>query len=401
MSFYLALQILLGSVLLAAAGVYLVRRSVRRQLATTESTAETIGDAKSQLCHLIESNKELQSLYERLGYSAKLDREAHQIVAELKATIRTEVTDFPAFLQVLEDVRKQMHPQPDASASSFGVQYQPREGDLLTAVLSAGSDQTRILQILNRDPLHEQLPFVEQIPINKNGEVIWRTPLEHSLIRKRPTNPVLFAERLDQLESLFKEARTPQSRQIQREVVEAILRTRRDLQKETAYMPTSLQALERKVEEYILLSPSIASQTKIRQLDALLEELIELSDKISSGSVFAQPNITAFKQTAQQQAKTYLEAFWMHTPWLSTRLLATLLDLEVVALPKEAVAVPTSPAAVLKVVRDEVSLGSYDSDETIRRLQQQEDRGLFVNSLVYPLLRLNGASQVHVKKAMS
>jgi hypothetical protein len=40
-------------------------------------------------------------------------------------------------------------------------------------------------------------------------------------------------------------------------------------------------------------------------------------------------------------------------------------------------------------VRDEVISRHYDSDETIRRLHQQEERGLFVHSLIYGLLRMN------------
>lgn len=203
----------------------------------------------------------------------------------------------------------------------------------------------------------------------------------------------------DQLESLFKEARTPQSRQLPREVVEAIARVRRDLQKASAYMPTSLQAMEKRVEEYILQSPGPAAQAKIKQLGALLEELVALWNKMASCSTLAEQDIAAFKKTAQQQAKTYLESPWMHTPWLSTRVLATLLDAEVAALPKETQTAPASPAAVLRVVRDEVSLGSYDKDETIRRLQQQEERGLFVNSLVYPLLRLHSTTQVNHHQA--
>lgn len=81
----------------------------------------------------------------------------------------------------------------------------------------------------------------------------------------------------------------------------------------------------------------------------------------------------------------------MHTPWLTTYILTTLLTAELATLPEEARDQTSSPARVLRLIRDEVTSGYYDREETIRRLRQQEERGLYVHSLIYPLLRLNRA----------
>lgn len=377
--------------LLVTAGVFFARLSKQWHWQTT-SEQTLLGDEPLQLHELIESQTELQTLYDKLGYSVRLDQESRRIVADLKATIRTEVPDFPAFLRGLEDAKAQINLQVSASLDSTD---RSNDHDLLNAVLAAGGDQARILELLNRNPVYEQLPFVEQIPIHKNGEIIWRTPLEHTLIRKRPTDPARFAELLNQLESMFKDARTLQAKQLQREVVEVIARTRRDLQKQTAYLATPLQALEKKVADYIQNAPSAASQIKIKQLDALLRELIGVEHRYNQG-LSDESQVASFKQAAQHLAKTYLDLTWAQTSWLSMRVLAMLINAEVAELPKDS---KSATALALKAVRDEVALGSYDCEETIRRLQQQEERGLFVNSLVYPLLRLNSAPQVIIKKA--
>ena len=353
-------------------------------------------DLKQTVPELIETNSELSSLYKKLGYSAELDRNSSQLLKEMKDLIRTEIPDFGAFKSALRAAQEQADRQTTVEIGMTAVarvKYQTENQALLTAVLAAADDQTRVLEVLNRDPINEQLPFIEQLPVSKNGVVIWRTPLEHSLIRKRPSDPERFAALLDQLESLFNEAKQPQNRQVHEEVLEAISRVRRDLAKEMAYMPTALQALESKVADYMAHSRNAATQVKKEQLDALLEELLNLRREFSTLSrepdPVVNPGFLKYRQRLQQQAKRYLETAWMHTPWLTTCILATLLDSELAVFDKETISVTETPAGVLKIVRDELSLGTYDSDESIRRLQYQETRGLYVNSLVYPLLRLN------------
>jgi len=158
------------------------------------------------------------------------------------------------------------------------------------------------------------------------------------LIRKRPSDPERFAGLLDQLESLFNEANNSANKQIHEETLEAIGRVRRDLAKETAYMPTALQALEAKVADYMAHSRNAASQIKKEQLDSLLEDLLKqrhaFSSMIQGPESAVRPEFSQHRQSLQQQARKYLDATWMHTPWLTTCLLATLLDCEIVGLTK-------------------------------------------------------------------
>ena len=219
------------------------------------------------------------------------------------------------------------------------------------------------------------------------------TPLEHSLVHKRPRDQERFASLLDQLENLFVETKHPQNRQIHEEVLEAIVRVRRDLVKETAYMPTAIVALESKIADYMAHSRDAATQARKDQLDALLEELIGFRHKYSIEPLNAESSGRAEfikrRQSVQQQSKKYLDAVWMQTPWLTTYMLTMLLDCELAVFDEETKLDADSAAGVLKIVRDEVSMGYYDSDESMRRLQYQETKGLYVNSLIYPLLRLN------------
>lgn len=351
---------------------------------------------------LIEEQRELNQLYEQLGYSARLERESGEIMGELKALIKTEIPEFSAFAQALAEVRVQIN-QPattDADSVVAAPPYQPEKDELLNAVLAAGDDHEQILHLLNRDPIYEQLPFIERIPINQHGTLIWRTPLEHSLIRKRPADPPRFAERLGCLEKLFRETRVPANKTIHQEALEAIARVRRDVAKPNAYMPTSLQTLEKKLSEYRQRAPNAAAQARIGQLDQLLAELLttERSYQNRMNVQMSGVELATFRKTAQQLAGNYLALAWTHTPWLSARVLAIMFDAELAAWPVSERATPEFPAGVLRIIRDEIALGGYDSDETIRRLQQQEANGLYVNSLVYPLLRLNHKSSASTKQ---
>ena len=95
------------------------------------------------------------------------------------------------------------------------------------------------------------------------------------------------------------------------------------------------------------------------------------------------------REAARAHAKRYADTLWMHTPWLTSCALTNLLDAELAALPEEERRQPSERAGVLRWVRDEVASSHFDSEETIRRLRQQEERELFVHSLVYALLRMS------------
>src|SRR5262249_25966909 len=122
---------------------------------------------------------------------------------------------------------------------------------LLRAVLAVRADRDAVLRLLNEDPADQLLPFVEQIPMLRNGEVIWRTPMDLALVRKRPVSRDRFERLLDELDWLARSAplrRKPASRE---SVLAAIVRLRRDAARETAYLPTPLQTLASEVDGWL------------------------------------------------------------------------------------------------------------------------------------------------------
>jgi len=356
-----------------------------------------VWDRDHEVRQLIDRTKELSTLYGKLGYSPDLHRQAGQRMKDLKDLIRAEIPDFVAFQKALRAVQGPGKPQERGrdAAGPAKVQYQEGNDALLQAVLAAGSDQEKVLALLNRDPVDEPLPFVEQLPFSKEGKLIWRTPAELSLIRKRPTDPARFALLLDEAEQLFRASRIPLNENARQEVVEAIGRVRKDLQRQNAYIPTALQALERKITECMQLSSNAAARVKKEQVDTLLGELVYLRHQYGLDANPPTPldrsALASCKETIQHQAKVYLESPWMQTPWLTTYILTTLLDSELMALPEAGAQQRSVAASALRLIRNEVASGHYDSDATIRRLGQQEAKGLYIHSLIYPLLRLNRA----------
>jgi len=92
-------------------------------------------------------------------------------------------------------------------------------------------------------------------------------------------------------------------------------------------------------------------------------------------------DLTATKRDLQQKAKRYLDTLWLHTPSLVALVAVTLIDCELAELVER-----SSDSKPLKLVRDELSSGSFDTDEIIRRLRYAEQQGYYFSSLVYPLL---------------
>jgi hypothetical protein len=259
--------------------------------------------------------------------------------------------------------------------------------------LAAGEDQAQILALLNRDPVYEQLPFIEHIPVYTDGQVVWRTPVEVTMLRKRPKDVARFVHRLEALAALFAAPEALLNTQAQQEVQHAIERVRRDLQRPHGYLPTTMQALARKVSSCVQQPPNTTARCQREALDRFLAAGVSVRRTYGCGATaehtLAAASLRRFRAAAQQQAQYYLHTTWMHTPWLTLSVLTTLLDSDLAALPAAGRQISPVPMSMLALVRAEVGSGHYDHNETIRRLRQQEAQGVYVHSLVYPLLRVH------------
>ncbi|HEX7184909.1 MAG TPA: hypothetical protein VF756_23990 [Thermoanaerobaculia bacterium] len=341
-------------------------------LSVTAPPAAETRDEEAELRRTVDGSEELLALYARLGDLPQVERECERLLAGLKGLIRAEIPDFAAFEAALAQLEKEQDG------------FRSENEELLREILAARGDRAAVLRLLNRDPVGQLLPFVEQIPIVRNGEVVWRTPQELALVRKRPVDPKRFEALLDDLDRVVRTSplrRKPAARDA---VLAAIVRVRRDARRENAYMPTPLRALEDEMDVWLHRSQDPAAQRRRKELDDLLLGLLRLRRHARR-----QGSMEDLRETARAQAQLYAGFPWMHTPWLTTCALTNLLDAELALLPEKEKANPATPAGALQRVREEVASRHYDAEETMRRLRQQEERGLYVHSLVYALLRMN------------
>jgi hypothetical protein len=333
-------------------------------------------DEPAEVRRLIGETPELRALYARIGFPPDVERDCQRVLANLLEMVRTEIPDFTTFRAAVAEAERGLAAgSPDAEA-----RFLAEDVELLAAVSRAGEDREEVLRLLDRDPVRRLLPFVERIPMTRNGERIWRTPVELSLLRKRPADPDRCEKLLDELEKLVRAARLPRAEAPRTELLEAVARARRDARRDGAYMPTSLRALEAAAEAWLRATPPEARRRR-DDLDAFLLGLL----RVRRG----QPGEEDPREAARAQAQAYVSAPWMQTPWLTTHVLTNLLDAELSGLPEEERRQPSPRAAALRWVRDEVASTHFDGEETIRRLRQQEERELYVHSLVYALLRMS------------
>lgn len=254
------------------------------------------------------------------------------------------------------------------------------------------------------------------------------------------------------LEDLFHAPHAPQPDEDKQHVRECISRLRRELNDRYIY-PSTVQALRTSIDAVCttFIHDDLRSERK-QQLDALLWTLTSCRLDDGLDSVHS-------KNAVYEQTRSYLDAIWMHTPELSSRLLTDLLDTELAPLTRE-IADPINPsiwtsylpqpwgavvpsllsfaffaggcvglyyllparhfvsagllaaylglhyslryrhqkarlqgrnklgqiAAKLKITRDEIGTGNFDAHEIELRLRRFETEGMYVHSLVYPLL---------------
>ncbi len=338
-------------------------------------------DEAAELRRTVDGSAELRGLYARLGFPPDVEEDCRRTLDGLERLVRTEIPDFAAFRAAVAEAQKGL-------SGDTEVRFLTEEVELLQEVAGAGEDRDEVIRLLDRAPVRRLLPVVERIPQMRNGEQIWRTPVELSLLRKRPADPAAFERLLDELDSLVRAGRPPRAEPLRVDVIEATSRVRRDARRENAYMPTSLKVLEAAAGAWLLKAPPEGRRRR-EELDELLLGMLHVRRNQANGA--------DSREAARAQAKRYADSPWMHTPWITAYALTNLLDAELAALPmEERGQYPSSQAspraATLRWVRDEVATSHFDGEETIRRLRQQEEGELFVHSLVYALLRMSRVS---------
>ncbi|HSG38472.1 MAG TPA: hypothetical protein VLE27_02445 [Thermoanaerobaculia bacterium] len=354
----------------AALGAWAVKMGRRRLPLPAPRPAAPLPpvDEAEELRRVIEGSAELKILYTKTGHPPDVERDCERLLREIDGLIRTEIPDFPAFRAAVAEAEKRIG----------DTEFPPEDLALLDEVKRAGDDRDAVIRVLDRAPVWRLLPILEQIPMVRGGEKVWKTPVELTLLRKRPADLARCEKLLDELAGLVRDSRLVRPEKLRADLLETLARVGRDVRRENAFMPTSLRALEAAVRAWLSSAPPEARRRR-EELDALLLGMLRV--RRGDGE--------DLREAARAQAKRYADTQWMHTQWLTSYALTNLLDAELAALPEEERRRPSHRAGVLRWVRDEVASSHFDSEETILRLRQQEERELYVHSLVYALLRMS------------
>lgn len=346
------------------------------------------GRAPKAVESIVAANADLARVFATFGYRPEAEAEATRLLAEMKSMIRAEITDFSAFRAALREASKRR-----------GISPQWESGDerLLDAALAAENDERAALEVLNRNPIYEQMPFVERVPVRRGGAIIWLTPVDHACILKRPSNPERFAGLLDQLEVLYHTPHPARNDMMRSLVVEAVVRLRRELKRERAYFPTSIRHLEERIDAWNRESLEPAANAALSTLREIVEAAEAVRARCEGEDEIPEPEKTELLQGLRQAAGRYLALPRLRSMWLTNHLLETLLATPMIEKTPEKTAKQNGPAGqpgveddspkrIAEMLRREVAGGSFDPAETARRLRSLEERGWFVSSIAFGLL---------------
>jgi hypothetical protein len=319
---------------------------------------------------LIARTPDLRDLLIGLGYDGPVQATAEGLMKELNSSIRAEVTDFAALQKAVATAMTKREGLPE-NVSAF------------LRSLAEAPDHESILRLLNADPVHDQVPYIEQVPVLKRGVVTWQSPVQHTLIRKRPADIDQFRRTLTQFETLFFDSHPARSEQARIAVLDAVTRLRREVEREKAYLPTPMQALEARLTDYAgSIKPKVGES--MRMLFAILDRLVELRNRMEETGIGDAPAVA-------EQTVRYLSTPRVQTPGLTSYILSLLLDSRITATTRR---VSKASLRAMDLIRAEVAGGNYDGEETARRLRQLEPEGFLAPSLVFPLLQLPVAEAV-------
>lgn len=320
----------------------------------------------------------MAALYRSLQVSPPVEEACLLLLARAKALLRVEIPDPPAFFEALERLARSAE---ERAEPSFEAAWALRGADpLLVDVLALGQDLPAVVARLEERPADELLPFLEEIPARRGGEVVWRLPRELVLLRRRPARVEELLAALGELGAAVRRASLERPAELREAFFESLGRTERDAADPGVYLPSSLRTLEEKLGEW-LAAPSAETRDKRRLLDVFLFDLIETRYALAAPRP---QDDMAPALRARALAAAALKSGWLAAPPLLSALLHLLLLAELAARPPG-----SGPAtATLEAIAAEMAGGYFDAVETARRLRALESHDCWVFSPIFALLRL-------------
>jgi hypothetical protein len=349
-------------------------------------------DSLAARSDLADEVDDVHDLYLEMGYSPVVAAEIARIRQELRSRVTVEIPDYQAFLGVLEQARDKMEEL--TATSDFEQEEGPdsvrRAARLLDEVWDRRDQPSAVRDRLNADPVGEQLPFIERVPITQDGSIRWRTPARVGVLHKQPDDVDEYRRLLDRLSSLPDYSGLSRPDAAVDEVKAAIDRLRDALEVEDAYVPALVQRVGEAIDDWYDEAQPSDQQARKEELDAFLLDLLALQRACARLlDERRQPGEELYeyvRNQATQQAQQYVETSWMQQPWLTDSVLANLVAAEVLRVRRDSEVSPPFRQH-LETVAQEIRSRGYDPAETIRRLRVYESEGHFVHSLAFSLLR--------------
>ena len=347
-------------------------------------------DSRAALRSWLAEDEALAALYRSLQVQPALEESCRHLLEQAKALLRVEIPDPAAFAEALERLvdEKSAEDPPDAAWLQRG------SDPLLLDLMACRQLPSAMVARLEERPADELLPFLEEIPARRGGEIVWRLPRELVLLRRRPARLEPFVAFLDELAAAVRKATLERSANLRDALLETLERCGRDAADPAVYLPSSLRSLEEKLGDW-LAAPGVELRERRRQLDSLLFGLLE------TGHVLSRPRPIDGAAPAVLRARALaadaLKAGWLLAPGVLAPLLYLLLLAELAERSPGVGAV----APALEAVAAEMASGFFDPVETARRLRALEAHDCFVSSLIFALLRLAPAPGGSVSPAPS
>lgn len=332
---------------------------------------------------VIRKTPELDELYRSLGYDLHRRDRAFALLHNLEAAIRATVPDFPAFRAAVRGSLERMR-----------ADQLPDDPFLIEVARQAADDQEEdnvLLDLLNRNPVHERLLFLELMPIRREGEVSWRSPLEVSLPTKRPADLAAFETTLGELRAMMLPRKSPPPAGALRDAFEVLERA---LASPQGYVPSALLRLRTAIQRDLDHATTAAQQSNRQDLDTWVADHYVLSQFCASArssvAAIAPETLEEFKVRAIRLSECVIEKAWLQRPWAIRASLTLLIEVALFSLrgAGEPAAALKSSAAMIGAVRGEIASGEYDAVESARRLQEVQSGGVLVPSLAFALLRI-------------
>ena len=320
---------------------------------------------------MISNDARVAELYLDLGHDPSLRQRSESILSEMRSLVCVEIPDFIAFRSAVMAAANQEKP------------FDVKNRALLDAVLKAGDDEKEVLRILSLDPVHSQIPFVEQIPVERGGAMAWVTPIEHPHIQKRARDTTRFDRLIQDLRKLYQDSHPARREHPRLNLLDAVARLSRELKRHYCYLPSAIQLVEARVagsEAESIEPAAITSGETLRELLLCCEQIQTQCRQ----RWMRKSQADALRGHSAELSALYLDHPGLHRRWLTSHILDTLL-----APAHMDVRWRPGVSKSVALLRNELQTGSYDPLEMATRVRKLEAKGLYISSLAFPLLQLH------------